>query len=161
MRNNNRAIFAMAALSLAAAAGLWAQADAGEEAAVDEAARAPQQVDVSFTGSSFAATPRVNGVATSVTVGCDDGTHIDREFEGVGTALVELVRADGSFVNNARCDYEVLVHPPVDQEAMQWAEENDDDVTLERLSREEQALTVVSTGSFNVVNGASVALEDE
>jgi len=138
----------------------WAQEPGEQEleaqeqpAAEPERAPVPQPVSVSFSGPHLVVEPRVSGVATSVYVSCPDGTYIHRELEGVGAALVELVRADGAPVADGRCKYEIYVHPPVDAEAMRLAEEKGDFATIERLSRIEQEQTVISHGRFRVQGG--------
>lgn len=145
-----RAWALLVALALPAFAG-----EREEAQAVPEALPAAVEVEVSFSGQNLVVEPRVSGVATSVYVSCADGTYIHREFEGVGAALVELVRADGAPVADGRCKYEVYVHPPVDKEAMRVAEESGDFATVERLSRLEQQQTVISHGRFLVAGGGA------
>ncbi|HUG74502.1 MAG TPA: hypothetical protein VMM81_02370 [Acidimicrobiia bacterium] len=127
-------------------------------AAEPERAPAPPPIEVGFSGLHLVVEPRVSGVATSVYVSCADGTYIHRELEGVGAALVEVVREDGEPVADGRCKYEIYVHPPVDKVAMRIAEERDDLATIERLSRIEQAQTVISRGVFRMAGGAAAPL---
>lgn len=137
-------------------------ARAQEVAEAEEAVAAPAPVKVNGSGPNLVVEPRVPGVATSVYVSCADGTYIHREFEGVGTALVELVGDDGTPVADGRCKYEVYVHPPVDREAMRAAEEAGDLATVRRLSRIEKEQTVITHGRFLVEGGAAVvSLEPE
>ncbi len=116
---------------------------------------------VSPSGSYLMVAPQVAGVATSVYISCADRTYIHREFEGVETALVELVRADGASVADGRCKYEVYVHPPLDREAMRLAEEQGDLATIRRLSALEQEQTVISRGRFRVAGGAALVRAEE
>lgn len=126
-------------------------------AAEPERDPAPPPIEVGFSGLHLVVEPRVSGVATSVYVSCADGTYIHREIEGVGAALVEVVREDGAPVADGRCKYEVYVHPPVDKEAMRLAEKKGDFATIERLSRIEQAQTVIHDGIFWVTGGTATA----
>lgn len=163
MRGKFQTIAAVVVLTLAAAAGYGAEGKAVDKLAAKEAlddeglGATPQPVGVTPTGTSLTLQPRVPGVATSVYISCNDGTYIHKEFEGVGTNIVELAHPDGSFVADGRCKYEVLIHPAVDYEAIRLAEENGDDATLERLSQLEQELTVKAHGRFTVAGGAVVA----
>lgn len=152
-------LLALALLALAGSHNLRAQEQLAAEPAPETPT--PALVEVGFSGPNLVAQPRVPGVATSVYVSCADGTYIHREFEGVGAALVELVRADGTPVADGRCKYEVYVHPPVDEEAMRLAEETGDFATIKRLSRLEQQQTVITHGRFWVVGGSASTTREQ
>ena len=160
--------FALLAAALAGPGDASAQAPGPQQSGAQERPAEPDRepaslpVEVGFSGSLLAFEPRLPGVATSVYVSCADGTYIHRELEGVGAALVEVARADGTPVagpsgGDVRCKYEVYVHPPVDREAMRLAEEKGDFSTIRRLSRIEEEQTVIHRGRFRVAGGAAVA----
>lgn len=111
----------------------------------------PVALELGATAVTFA--PRVVGEAVSLTVGCTDGTYLERAGREVAPVRVELVSGDGSPVGDGLCKYELRVHPPVDHEAVRAAEEADDDRRLEELARQEEAATVTVRGSFRVEQG--------